>query len=71
MTGLQEFPVETEFGHVVVTGATLAPVRGLIGALVFFWHQAESFGQCLLAILKGSGLARFAGVRGVSRAPLI
>ena len=29
-------------------------VRGLgpIGALVFFWQQADSFGQSLLAILK-------------------
>ena len=25
---------------------------GLIGALVFFWQQADSFGQYLLAILK-------------------
>jgi hypothetical protein len=24
----------------------------LIGALVFFWQQADSFGQYLLAILK-------------------
>jgi hypothetical protein len=25
---------------------------GLIGALVFFWQQADTFGQYLLAILK-------------------
>lgn len=25
---------------------------GLIGALVFFWQQAESFGGYLLAVLK-------------------
>jgi hypothetical protein len=25
---------------------------GLIGALVFFWQHADSFGQYLLAILK-------------------
>jgi hypothetical protein len=25
---------------------------GLIGALVFFWQQADSFGQYLLAILR-------------------
>jgi hypothetical protein len=25
---------------------------GLIGALVFFWQQADSFGQYLVAILK-------------------
>lgn len=25
---------------------------GFIGALVFFWQQADSFGQYLLAILK-------------------
>ena len=25
---------------------------GLIGALVFFWQQADSFGEYLLAILK-------------------
>jgi hypothetical protein len=25
---------------------------GLIGALLFFWQQADSFGQYLLAILK-------------------
>jgi hypothetical protein len=25
---------------------------GLIGAIVFFWQQADSFGEYLLAILK-------------------
>jgi hypothetical protein len=25
---------------------------GLIGALVYFWQQADSFGQHLLAVLK-------------------
>ena len=25
---------------------------GLIGALVFYWQQADSFGQYLLAVLK-------------------
>jgi hypothetical protein len=32
---------------------------GLIGALVFFWQQADSFGQYLLAILKALVWAAF------------
>jgi hypothetical protein len=36
-----------------VTPAEAMPYTlGLIGALVFFWQQADSFGQYLLAIIK-------------------
>ena len=33
-------------------GGNAVYTLGLIGALVFFWQQADSFGQYLLAILK-------------------
>jgi hypothetical protein len=33
-------------------GGNAVYALGLIGALVFFWQQADSFGQYLLAILK-------------------
>jgi hypothetical protein len=33
-------------------GGNAVYALGLIGALVYFWQQADSFGQYLLAILK-------------------
>ena len=33
-------------------GGNAVYTLGLIGALVFFWAQADSFGQYLLAIFK-------------------
>jgi hypothetical protein len=33
-------------------GANAVYTLGLIGALVFFWQQADAFGQYVLAILK-------------------
>jgi hypothetical protein len=38
--------------RVTAGGSNAVYGLGLIGALVFFWQQADSFGQYLLAILK-------------------
>ena len=38
--------------HASAGGGNAVYALGLIGALVYFWQQADSFGGYLLAILK-------------------
>jgi hypothetical protein len=40
-------------GRATAGGGNAVYGLGLIGALVYFWQQADSFGEYLLAILKG------------------
>lgn len=43
-------PYRTE--QVRTGGGNAVYALGLIGALVFYWQQADSFGQYVLAVLK-------------------
>jgi hypothetical protein len=52
MTDTSDSPRRRSADHASAGGGSAVYGLGLIGALVFFWQQADSFGQYVLAILK-------------------